>query len=91
VTGRAPARETAVWAALVLATLLSWWVGAAHGLPGDLGPRWAVPLLLLVAFVKIRLVGLHFMELRAAPRLLRGLFEGWVVLFAAATIVLSSR
>jgi hypothetical protein len=35
--------------------------------------------LIAVAFVKVRLVGLYFMELRAAPLALRVVFEGWVV------------
>lgn len=32
-----------------------------------------------VAIFKIRLVGLYFMELKMAPRVLRGIFEGYCV------------
>jgi len=69
-----PAALTKVWALLVAATLLTWSVG---------GGGMAV---LVIAFVKVRLVGLHFMELRAAPLPLRMLFEGWVVVTCCVLI-----
>jgi hypothetical protein len=43
---------------------------------------------LAVAFVKVRLIGIHFMELGTAPRVLRGLFEGYVVVVALALFAL---
>jgi hypothetical protein len=43
-------------------------------------------VLVSVAFFKVRLVGLHFMELRHAPPVLRGLFEVWVVVVCAAVL-----
>jgi hypothetical protein len=64
----------AVWALLVVATITSWSLGGA-----------AVAVLAL-AFVKVRLVGLHFMELRSAPVPLRLLFEGWVVVVCSVLI-----
>lgn len=68
-------RTTAVWVALIAATAASWWLGSDHG--GLLGHTAASVLVLLVAFFKLRLVGLYFMELRAAPAPLRGLLEGY--------------
>ncbi|GGL10166.1 cytochrome C oxidase subunit IV family protein [Nocardia jinanensis] len=65
-------RVTVVWGFLVAATLLSFWLGAEHGISSD-NMRTAV--ILLVAFVKVRLIGLYFMELRDAPMALRGAFE----------------
>lgn len=64
-----------IWALLVAATVGSWTVGAGHGVA-----------LLVVAFVKVRLVGLYFMELRSAPVPLRILFEGWVVVTCSLLI-----
>lgn len=58
------------WLLLVAATLASWLVGADHGT----GSLVAV-LVLAIAAVKIRLVGLDFMELRHAPVPLRAAFE----------------
>lgn len=58
------------WLILVAATLVSWAVGADHGT----GSMVAV-VVLAIAAIKVRLVGLDFMELRHAPIPLRVLFE----------------
>ncbi|WP_028933750.1 cytochrome C oxidase subunit IV family protein [Pseudonocardia spinosispora] len=70
-------RITVVWVALVAATLLSFWLGTDHGLSST---EARTILILVVAFVKVRFVGLYFMELRAAPVVLRSLFEGYCLL-----------
>lgn len=69
-------RVALVWVVLVGATIVSWILGTDHG---GAGHRTASLLVILVAFVKLRLVGLHFMELRDAPPALRGIFEGYCV------------
>ena len=57
-------------------TIVSWALGTNHGfgaghhLPASL-------VILAVAVFKVRLVGLYFMELKMAPTVLRGLFEGY--------------
>jgi hypothetical protein len=66
------ARTTVVWAILVGATLVSWAVGSEHGT----GSLIAV-IVLGVAAVKVRFVGLDFMELRHAPLVLRAAFESY--------------
>lgn len=63
-----------VWAILVVATLVSWAVGSEHGT----GSAIAV-VVLGVATVKVRFVGLDFMELRRAPLVLRAAFECYCV------------
>jgi caa(3)-type oxidase subunit IV len=77
---RTPA--SVVWLGLMTATFVSWWLGAGHGLEH----RDASVVILLVAFAKARFVGLYFMELRDAPRVLRGLFEGYCVLVFAVVL-----
>ena len=67
-------RSGVSWLVLVAATLASWLVGADHGT----GSTVAV-LVLAIAAVKIRLVGLDFMELRHAPIPLRVAFEVYCV------------
>jgi hypothetical protein len=82
---RSLTREPAVivWFVLVLATTLSWWLGADHGLgTADV----AIALVLVIAFAKTWAVGHWFMELRFAPRALRLTFDAWV-LVAGATVV----
>ncbi len=76
-------RITAVWLLLVLATLFSWesaQVGQDH--------RLATSIVLVIAFIKARFVGLEFMELREAPLPLRLIFEAWVILACAALLIL---
>jgi Prokaryotic Cytochrome C oxidase subunit IV len=68
------ARSTVVWAALVGATVVSWALGAEHGT----GSLIAI-VVLGVAMIKVRFVGLDFMELRHAPLLLRAAFECYCV------------
>ena len=63
-------RAGASWLFLVAATIVSWAVGAEHGT----GSLVAV-VVLGIAAVKVRLVGLDFMELRHAPFALRAAFE----------------
>lgn len=63
-------RAGASWLFLVAATIVSWAVGAEHGS----GSVVAV-LVLGIAAIKVRLVGLDFMELRHAPIPLRAVFE----------------
>jgi hypothetical protein len=69
------ARSTYVWLALVAVTIVSCAVGADH----KVGSGVAVVVLGL-ALIKVRFVGLDFMELRNAPLLLRGIFEAYCVI-----------
>jgi len=65
-------RATAVWGLLIAATLTSWWIGTHEF--GDVSGE-AGAAILTISFVKVRFVGLHFMELRDSPLALRALFE----------------
>ncbi|HUR72881.1 MAG TPA: cytochrome C oxidase subunit IV family protein [Sporichthya sp.] len=70
-----------VWGVLVVFTVISFLLGGEHLIDNR---TLAAAIVLGIAAVKIRLVGLHFMELRGAPVQLRGVFEGYcVVLFLA--------
>ena len=73
----------AVWFVLIAATLLSFWLGTDHGL-SSVEARSIV--IMLVAFIKIRFVGLYFMELRTAPLPLRALFETYCLVVCLALI-----
>lgn len=69
-----------VWAALVIFTVLSFALGGEHLIDNR---TLAAAVVLGIAAVKVRLVGLHFMELRHAPVALRAAFEAYCVgLFA---------
>lgn len=79
-------RTSLVWALLVAMTSLSWALGS-HGL-GASGQQTASVLVLVLALLKARLVGVHFMALRNAPTALRAAFETWCLLVGAMTITL---
>lgn len=72
-----------VWFVLIGATLVSWYLGADHGVRDH---HLTTVLIMLVAFIKVRFVGLYFMELRAAPGALRLLFEAHCVIVCTAML-----
>jgi hypothetical protein len=87
VSGGAPRRVTAVFAGLVVATCTTWWLGSESSLTGS-GLGVAATLTILVAFAKIFFIGRDFMELRAAPSVLRVGFNVWVGVVGAAAVAL---
>jgi hypothetical protein len=76
---------TPVWFLLVAATVVSWLLGANYG-PGN--HHAATVTVMVVAFIKVRFVGLYFMELRHAVPALRLAFEAWVALFTILVIAM---
>jgi hypothetical protein len=74
---------TVVWFILIGATLLSWWMGTNHGFKNE---DLVGSLVLLVAFIKVRFVGLYFMEHRHSPLPLRIIFEAWCLVVCCAVI-----
>jgi len=77
-------RITLIWLILIAATLISWRVGT----DGAVGAHLATTIVLLVAFIKVRLVGLHFMELRYAPLALRLIFEAYCLVVCATLVIM---
>lgn len=76
-------RTTVVWLILVAATLVSWFLG---GLAGSSSHLLTGSVVLIIAFVKVRLVGTYFMELRGAPTVLRVMFDSYCVVACAVLI-----
>ncbi|MSQ68592.1 MAG: hypothetical protein EXR83_10425 [Gammaproteobacteria bacterium] len=79
-------RVSWLWAALMAATALSWAFG--HGLGAGADLRWSGTAVLLIAFLKARVVFLDFMELRHAPAALRLAFECWTLTVAGTLVAL---
>jgi hypothetical protein len=71
------------WLILLVATAVTWYLGES----GAAGIA-AIIAMLLIAFVKGRLIILDFMELRGAPVMWRLLLEGWL-LFVGSLILLA--
>jgi len=74
---------TVVWLILIAATLFSWWMGTDHGFKNE---DLVGSLVLLVAFIKVRFVGLYFMEHRHSPIPLRIIFEVWCLVVCSTVI-----
>jgi hypothetical protein len=72
-------RATLVWLLVASLTLVSWFVGSHHhSVLNSIAP--GAVILLFVAFFKIRLVILYFMEIKHAPLFLRLACEAWVII-----------
>ena len=74
-------RITALWLLLFAATTLSWssiYAGEEY--------HPIAAMIIIIAFVKVRFIGLDFMELRHAPVPLRLAFEIWLVTICCAIL-----
>lgn len=78
-------RITLIWVLLIAVTAVSWYVGTDHGIRSRVGVSIFV---LCIAFFKVRLVGLYFMEIRHAPIVLRILFAGYCAGFLALVVAM---
>jgi hypothetical protein len=78
-------RLTLVWAVLLTLTFGSFVVGIEQS--ADFAGAAAIAII-GVALLKVRLIGLHFMDVRIAPTALRVLFEGYVLVVFVALVVL---
>jgi len=77
-------RISLIWLVLVVATLVSWRIGADDAA----NPHLGTAVVLIVAFYKARLVGLYFMELRDAPLPLRLFLEGYCLIVCTTLVVM---
>ncbi|MDX9885229.1 cytochrome C oxidase subunit IV family protein [Thauera sp.] len=74
--------STILWATLILATILTWSIGAL----GETG-RWGVAALAVISFWKGAVIILDFMALRHAPLLWRAITMGWMILVWAVIAI----
>jgi hypothetical protein len=80
-------RQTICWVMLIALTLLS--AGILRNLGYLIGIFARVAALVLIMFVKARIIGLDYMELRKAPLPLRAAFEAWLLIVCFAILVLN--
>lgn len=69
-------RVSLVWAFLLALTFGSFVIGMEQS--AGFASVGAV-MILAIAMLKVRLIGIHFMDLRSAPRTLRALFEAYLL------------
>lgn len=75
-------KHTAVyaWLALVGLTGLAWWLSLDLATIEQEAVQLTTTGLLVLAFFKVRLVIMHFMEVATAPLVLRLIFEAWLLI-----------
>ena len=84
----ASVRVTRIWILLCVLTALSWFLGTVHR-EGQFQRGAAVTVgVLAIAFVKARTIIRHFMDVRAAPRWLRLVTDGWLAGLLAVILAL---
>lgn len=82
---------TLVWGILAALMIVSWMVGDGY-LPGDRSTAGQITIaLMVIAFFKVRLVMLHFMEAKVAPLALRLLVELYVLGVCATVLLMYFR
>jgi len=77
----------AVWLVLLGATVFS--ITLFEASHSDRMNRYASSAVIAVAFVKVRFVGLDFMELRESPAVLRLAFELWLAVVGSTLILMA--
>jgi len=75
------------WLILTAITLLYFWIDRAANTNGVLTASTVVTVsAICLALVKVRIIMRQFMEVRDAPRVLRGLTDAWIAVMAVALI-----
>ncbi len=80
---------TWTWLALMAITVGSWWLAPAHAHGGAVSASVVVTCVVLaLAAVKARLIIRQFMEVRAAPRWLKGATDAWLGVLITTVLVI---
>ena len=80
---------TFIWGVLTALTITSWLLADGYETAdAAIHNKYVSIGLFLIAFFKIRLVIMNFMEIDTAPVTLRILFESWMVIVCTTLIIL---
>lgn len=74
---------TWTWAALTVITIGSWWLAPAHFTNTVHASTGITALVLVLTFIKARLIIRNFMEVQHGPRWLRWATDAWLGLLVA--------
>lgn len=80
-----PGRILIIWLVLVVLTVANPLLGTGEA-SGGTDSEILATAILTIAVVKVRFVGLDFMELRAAPRPMRLVFEAYCLILWAVLV-----
>lgn len=87
-TGTGKRTLTVAWLALSAITVISWWLAPGHS--GD-PPVPSIPItvaVVVLGFVKCRMIIRYFMEVRTAPRWLGRSTDAWLLVLWTAILVI---
>jgi hypothetical protein len=92
-TVRKPLREdtramTIAWIVLCTITVGTWWLSPAHSGLAAVASTSITVAVILLGFIKGRLIIRYFMEVRKAPRWLRLATDGWLFVLWTAVLVI---
>ena len=88
-TTTAARTTTYAWIVLSAITIVSWWLapGPAHGATAAASVPITVAVIVL-AFIKGRLIIQYFMEVRTAPRWLKLFTDAWLTILWAGVLAI---
>ncbi len=75
-------KDIIIWFGLVVFTLISFVIGHEQSLSAE----YATMAILLVSFIKVRLIIRYFMEVKYAPKALKIAFDLWCLIVCAMLI-----
>lgn len=82
-----PARSTTyVWLLLSAITVVSWWLAPGHSNGHAAASVPVTVAVVVLGFVKGRMIIRTFMEVRTAPRWLKVATDTWLIVFWAAVL-----
>lgn len=76
---RVSARTTTVWLVLSAITVVSWWLAPGHSAGHATANVSITVAVIVLGFVKGRMIIRYFMEVRTAPRWLKICTDAWLV------------
>ena len=80
---------TYAWIILSAITMVSWWLAPAHGHGAPPAPSVAITVAVVVlAFIKGRMIIRYFMEVRTAPRWLKLTTDAWLTVLWASVLAI---
>jgi hypothetical protein len=89
VTTTAARTTTYAWIILSAITVVSWWLSPAHGHGGPAVPSVGITVaVILLAFIKGRMIIRYFMEVRTAPRWLKLTTDAWLTALWAGVLAI---
>jgi hypothetical protein len=88
VTTTAARTTTYVWIILSAITIMSWWLAPRHGAAPAVPSVPITVAVILLAFIKGRMIIRYFMEVRTAPRWLKLTTDAWLTVLWAGVLAI---